>query len=842
MTSSPRALPTPLAPEDLRVVIDPATLPFDLTSQAEPHNAPVGQERAVEAVHFAIGMRAEGYNLFCMGPEGTGKASLVRRSLQEVSCDRPHPDDWCYVHNFQEPHKPRALRLPAGRGRGYARDLDKLVEELRHDLPAAFEGDDYRSRRKAVEQDIKQRHDDAMENLRDMARERGIGMMRTPMGLALAPMDPRPDHAGEVMGPEDFKELPLDEQERLKDVMGTLQKDLEDRLQSMPRLDREKRERVRALDREVANDVVGHALSELKTAYDDCPAVLDHLAAIHDDILENISLFLVDGDSLPNVSRSSDEEGDGEGEQEAVDSDSFFLPPSVRRQVEEARFHRYRANALISNDSECGAPIVEEDHPIQPNLVGRIEHRQQFGALVTDFTLIKPGALHRANGGYLVVEARKLLMQPFAWEDLKRALRSREIRIEAPGGSWGVWSTQSLTPEPVPLDVKVVLLGEPMLYYELSDLDPDFRELFKVVADFNVRMDRSSSRERDLALLLAQMAREKCRLPLDRFAVAQVMEQAVRLAGNSRKFSAHMGDLADLMREAEFYAEHSGSRLITADHITAAIEGRRRRADRIPAAIREEMEHEVVHVLTRGRAIGQINGLSVMSIGPMSFGRPSRITARVRLGKGDVINIDRESELSGPLHDKGVMILTSFLGVRYAQKMPLALSATLVFEQSYGPVDGDSASSTELYALLSAIAEVPLRQDLAVTGSVDQFGAVQAIGGVNEKIEGFFDLCKARGLTGTQGVLIPAANRDHLMLRPDVVEAVRQGLFSVIPVSTIDQGLSLLTGEEAGEQREDGTFPEGSLNRRVVARLASFSRTALSFGESHPEPRGPQKS
>ncbi|MFA7430063.1 MAG: ATP-binding protein [Rhodospirillaceae bacterium] len=805
---------TPLPPDALYGAVDPALIPFATTAEAPEHDAPVGQDRAVEAVRFAIGMNGEGYNLFCMGPEGTGKASLVRRFLRQTVQDMPVPDDWCYVHNFVETHRPRALRLPAGRARHFAKAMDRLVEDLRHALPAAFETDEYRNKRKAIDRAFKERQDEALEGTQEKAEGKGIALVRTPVGLALAPIKD-----GEVLGPDEFKQLPDDEQERLKDVMGALQKELEETLRSVPRWERDKRDQIRDLDRAVTDQAVAHFIGDLRDAYDDCPKVLDYLEEVHQDILDTFAAFLPDSGEAP----------DG-------------LPPFMRAEGSDARFRRYQVNVLVHHDHNGGAPMVEEDHPTQPNLVGRIEHMQQFGALVTDFNLIKPGALHRANGGFLMVEARKLLMNPFAWDDVKRALRKREVRIEAPGAAWGIWSTQSLDPEPIPLDVKVVLLGEPMVFYMLSDYDADFRELFKVVADFNVRMDRSADNTRDLALLLASMAREKQVRPLDRSAIARVIEHGARLADDQAKVVTHMSDLCDLMREAEYHARQDGGAVVTAAHVRAAIDAKRRRSDRIPLAMREEIERETIHIATTGTCIGQINGLAVIEIGPNAFGRPSRISARVRVGRGELIDIERESDLSGSIHSKGVLILTSFLSSRFAEDQPLSLTASLVFEQSYGMIDGDSASSTELYCLMSALAETPIRQGLAVTGSVDQFGKVQAIGGVNEKIEGFFDLCAARGLTGEQGVLIPASNTKHLMLREDVVDAVRNEQFHIYPVESVDQGIEILTGIPAGVRDERGDYPHGTINRLVAARLASFTRKARRHahdgGDRHrPPPR-----
>lgn len=796
MPASASSVPVaPLSADQLYHAVDPHSLPYQRSDQAEALGHPVGQPRAVDAVRFGIGMTGEGYNLFCMGPEGTGKASLVRSFVSAAAAERPQPLDWCYVHNFSTPEKPRAVSLPAGTARTFAKAMDHLIDELRHAIPAAFDSDQYRARRRAIEDEFKSRQESLIDSHRDTAKGKDIALMRTPMGLALAPI-----RDGEVLSADVFENLPEDEQASWKARMQTLQEELETALRQVPRWEKEKREQVKALNREIADEAVSHLIEDLKQDCEDCSPAASYLRDVQDDILENVSQFLPDADDEPKG------------------------PVMMRRESDDGVFRRYRVNVLVTQEDKTGAPVIEEDHPIQPNLVGRIEHRQQFGALVTDFNLIRAGALHRANGGFLILEARKLLTQPFAWDDLKRALRKREIRIEAPGSSWGMWSTQTLEPEAIPLDVKVVLLGEPQLFYLLSEMDPDFPELFKVVADFDVEMSRDAQTLRDLALLLADMGRRKNLRPLGADAVARVIEYSTRLAEDRDKLSTNMGELADLLREGDYMAAQAGAELVQADHIRAAIAGRERRADRIPLAMQQEMEHHTILIATEGQAVGQINGLAVLEAGPSVFGKPTRITARVRMGRGELTDIEREADLSGPLHSKGVMILSSFLASRFAEDQPLPIHATIVFEQSYGMVDGDSASSTELYAVMSVLSGLPVRQDLAVTGSVDQFGRVQAIGGVNEKIEGFFDLCKARGLTGQQGVLIPATNVRHLMVREDILAACQAGQFHIYPIETVDQGIEILTGVPAGALNDAGEWPLGSVNRAIAVKLAMWSR------------------
>lgn len=785
-------LQSPLSPELLFTVCDPQSLPFDSTDDLTEADDAVGQERAVEAIRFAVGMRHRGFNLFALGPEGTGRRSLVMRLLARQAAERPAPGDWVYVNDFDQNQRPKVLSLPAGRASGLKKDMDWLVGELGQALPAAFEAEEYRNRRQAIEDEVKERQEAAFGAVAHEASESGVALIRTPVGLALAPMKD-----GEVLSPDEFKKLPDDTQDRYKADMAALQEKLEATIKQVPKWERETRARLRALDHDVVAFAIDHLLEELTAKYADLPQVQTYLQAVSADVAANVGDFL------------------GEDERS-----------KIRRALGGDAFRRYRVNVLVDNAQAQGAPVVYEDYPTQPNLIGRVEHLAQMGALITDFNLIRAGSLHKANGGFLVMDARKLLMNPFAWEDLKRALKAREIRIESPGQSMGLFSTFSLEPEPIPLDLKVALIGDPMLYYLLSHHDPEFSELFKVAADFDWRMDRSPQAVLELSRSVAALVRKEGLLPLDRGAMARVIEQASRLVEDGEKLSTHMASLADLVREADHWAKAVSAVRIAAAHVQQAIDAAIRRQDRVRENVQEEIQRGIIHVATDGAEIGQINALAVLQLGNFAFGHPVRITARIHAGKGDVIDIEREVDLGGPLHGKGVLILSGFLAARFGAHEPLSLSASLVFEQSYGGIDGDSASSTELYALLSALADLPLRQDLAVTGSVDQFGRVQAIGGVNEKIEGFFDLCAARGLTGSQGVLIPASNVAHLMLRADVVEACRQGRFAIHAIAHVDQGIEVLTGMPVGVADAQGRYPTGTVNRKVQARLATFASRA----------------
>jgi lon-related putative ATP-dependent protease len=790
---------------------DPTQFSFTTTADLPDLTGVIGQARAVEAVRFGIGIRREGFNLFALGPEGTGKYTLVRHFLERQAATRPSPSDWCYVYNFVEAHKPNALRLPPGGGPQLRRDMERFVEELRTAIPATFESEHYRRRRQEIEEEFRERQEKAVADVQRQAQERGLALMRTPMGLAFAPM-----RGGQVISPEDFQKLPPDEQSRVQADVSTLQEALQKSLSQMPQWDRERRTRVKDLEQEVGRYAVDGFLEELRRQYLDLPEVLEYMAQVQRDVMQNLEEFRRPPEAL-------------EAAPPTPPDGPPWRPPMP---AGVSFFRRYQVNVIVDHTGATGAPVIYEDHPRVQNLVGRIEHMAQMGALVTDFNLIKAGALHRANGGYLILEARNLLLQPYAWEELKRALSSEEIRIEVLGQTLSLISTVSLEPESIPLDVKVVLLGERPLYYTLSQLDPDFAELFKVAADFEDQMDRTPENHLLYARMIATMVRQEGLRPFDREAVARVIEQSARLAGDAERLSTHVRSIADLLREADYWAGEAQHSVVTAADVQRAIEAQVYRSDRVRERIQEEIQRGTILIDTQGARVGQVNGLSVLTLGQFAFGRPSRITARVRLGRGEVIDIEREVALGGPIHSKGVLILSSYLGSRFAMDRPLSLSASLVFEQSYSGVEGDSASCAELYALLSALADLPIKQSLAVTGSVNQHGQVQAIGGVNEKIEGFFDICRAQGMTGEQGVLIPASNVKHLMLRPDVVEAVAAGRFHVYPVETIDQGIELLTEVPAGEPDATGEFPAGSVNQRVEARLRALAEKRLAFGVS----------
>ncbi len=809
----------PLAAEQLCWRCDTSGWSFETTDDLEDLGEVIGQARAVEAIHFAVGIEQPGYNIFALGPEGLDKHGIVRRFLEDKAVEQPAPSDWCYVNNFREAHAPKAIEVPPGRGMAFKEDVARLVTDLHDVLISAFESEEYRNRRQVIEEELKERQQASVADVEAAAKEKGLTLVRTPIGFAFAPVS-----EGKLVPPEVFEHFPKEAREKIEADIEELQKRLQAALEQTPIWIKETREKVRALNQETAELAVGHLIGALRDAYADLPRILEYLEEVRKDVIGKVEIFL-------------QQPKQGAGPPTARESDAGSDP-----------LRRYQVNLVVHNDVagegakgewKGRAPVVYEDNPTFDRLLGYIEHRAEMGALVTDFKMIRPGALHKANGGYLILDARKLLTRPLAWDGLKRALFAKEIRTEPMAQMVGLLSTTSLEPEPIPLDLKIVLIGDRELYYLLSFYDSEFGDLFKVSADFDELIDRSETNDQLYARQIATLVRGNSLRPFGREAVGRVLEQAARQAGDAERLSAKTDTVADLLREADHWAQAEGRKVVERDDVQKAIDKQIFRQDRIRQRMQEQILRGTVLIDDRGAKVGQINGLSVLSLGGFAFGRPSRITARVRLGRGDLVDIEREVELGGPLHSKGVLILRGFLSSHYASDRPLSLSASLVFEQSYGGVDGDSASSAELYALLSAIAEVPIKQSLAVTGSVNQHGEVQAIGGVNEKIEGFFDLCAERGLTGDQGVLIPASNVKHLMLRPDVIEAVRDRRFHVYPVISIDQGIQILTGQSAGLRGPDGRFPKDSLNHRVEARLIQLAeqRRAFAKGENEEEKR-----
>lgn len=809
--------PAELSPTDLYRACDPASFAFATTADLPELTDVIGQARAVAAVSFAMGIHNDGYNIYAAGPTGTGKSSTIYNFLSAQAETRPAPDDWVYVHNFAQPHRPNAIRMPAGKAHEFSRDIEKLVEDLQAAITHAFEGEEYEKQKRAIAQQISEKQEAKLSTLSQKAESASFLMVRTPSGLAFAPKSAD----GEAMSREDYEALPPEEQKRIDKGLQSLNEELQ-QIMRLVRLDeRAGRDAIRELDRQVTTFAAKHLVDDACERWRSVPEMVDYLRAVLNDVVDNADDFKKTDEEAPVM---------------------FMGIPVSGRQKGEGAFHKYKINVLVDNSAQTGAPVVTESNPVLQNLVGRVEHQAQFGALLTDFSMIKPGALHKANGGFLVLEARELLTKPYSWDALKRTLKTGEIRVEDVAQQMGIATTATLDPEPIPFKAKIVLIGEPFIYYLLHAQDPDFQELFKVRADFDTEVVRSPANEQLYARFVAHVCRTRNLAPLDPDAVARVIEQCSRLAEDQRKMTTRFMDVADLLTESNYWArQRRGPRakiVVGRSHVQKAIDQRIYRSSQVEERIREMIADATVMVDTHGTVIGQVNGLSVSSIGDYMFGRPSRITATHRLGDGDVVDIEREVDMGGPIHSKGVLILAGYLGAKYAPDSPLSLTARLVFEQSYSGVEGDSASSAELYALLSSLSGVPIQQRFAVTGSVNQRGQIQAIGGVNEKVEGYFATCQAMGRRGDEAVLIPRANVRNLMLNERVRDAVAKGRFHIYPVSTVDEGISILTGVHAGSPGRKGVYPQGSINRRVIDRLEALTAKAKEAAGKQPRQTG----
>lgn len=778
-----------------------SSLAFESTQDLEPIIEHLGQARAIDALKFGIGMKHDGYNLYVLGSTGLGKHTTVKKILDKESAKSSTPDDWCYVNNFEQHHNPHCLKLPAGRACQLRSHMDNLIDDILAAIPATFESDEYQNQSQSIFDEYKEREEKAFQELSEKADKKKIVMLRTPGGYTLGPTK-----NGEILTPENFDKLSEKEQETIKQDINHIEEELKNIIRQLPIWQKEKREKIKQLNREFSQLTVDQFVESIKSSYQDLPEVLEYINTVQKDIIENVDAFRKYGE----------EKKSGTNNHDAI----------------KLAFAMYQVNVLVDNSNTQGAPVIYEDNPTYLNLLGRVEHMAQLGTLLTNFTLIKSGALHRANGGYLILDIRKLLMSPFAWEGLKRVIHGGEIRIESLEQMLSLASTTSLQPEPIPVDVKVVLTGSRLLYYLLNEYDPEFSLLFKVAADFSEDIDWSDENLELYAQLIASLQKENQLSHITKNGVERIIEHCARMADDGEKISLHLGNLLDLLRESDYWAKQEGHKQILDKDVQKVIDTRRYRLDQIRERVHEQVLRGNYLLDTEGEKVAQVNGLSVIQIGDYAFGRPSRITATARLGSGKVIDIEREADLGGAIHSKGVLILSSYLANHYAKDQPLALSATLVFEQSYGMVEGDSASAAELCALLSALSEIPIKQNIAITGSVNQHGDIQAIGGVNEKIEGFFDICNARGLTGNQAVIIPDSNVKHLMLRKDVRDAVDSKQFSIYAVTSIDEVIQLLTDKEIGVADSKGRYPDGTINYYVQQRLDKLKKLHKQYLQS----------
>lgn len=787
-----------LVPEDLRKEIDVQDVGCTSTEELSPLEGIIGQERAVKALQFGLDITNHGYNIYVAGPPGTGKETAVKDFLKEVAKSKSVPSDWVYVNNFSTPYEPKAIALPSGKGKEFQADMSQLVSEAQRELPEAFQSEEYAEKRDATVQVIEETRKELLSDLNERAREAGFVLQSTQVGIATIPIV-----NGEPLDEKEFMNLSAEKREEIHEKQQELMKDLRSTMRKIKALQVQINESIEKLNHEVALFTIGHLIDNLQEKYSDNSDIVSYLGAVEKDIVDNVKQF-IEEPSVPNT-------------------------PLPTEWLKELPFRKYEVNVIVDNTELTGAPVITENNPTYPNLFGRIEKEAQFGILSTDFTMIRSGSLHRANGGYLVIPTEELLRNMFSYDSLKRDLQNQAITIEEAAERLGYMTTKGLKPSPIPLDIKVVLIGDPLFYQLLYIRDATFKELFKVKADFDTSMDRNEDSIKQYASFICTLCKKEKLTHLDASAVAKVIAYGSRLVSDQKKLSTKFADIADVIKEAHFYATQDKADQVTDTHVIKALEEKEYRSSMIQEKIEEMIDRGIILIDTEGVATGQVNGLSVISLGDFTFGKPSRLTSSIGIGREGIIDIEREAQLGGRIHTKGVMILSGYLTQKYAQKNPLSLTARLVFEQSYEGVEGDSASSAELYALLSSLSDIPLTQELAVTGSVNQKGEVQAIGGVNHKIEGFFEVCKAKGFTGSQGVLIPESNVTNLMLKEEVVHAVEKGTFHIYAVGTIDEGIEILTGVPAGTRLEDGIFEKDSVNYLVNNRLQNMADILKQF-------------
>ncbi|MDM5271670.1 AAA family ATPase [Sulfurovum sp. zt1-1] len=778
---------------------DSSLFVFHTTNELEPLEHPVGQERALDAIDFGTKIAQDGYNIFAMGPSGSGKHSVVMSYLEQKAGNEPAPSDWCYVNNFKDPRSPIAIELPPGKALPFRDNIDELIELLKTVLPAVFESSGYTNEREALNQKFMDEQTDIFRHLQEEAIKRDVQMnISSSSRITFVPVID-----GKVLSPEEFKAIKGEKKEKIANDMSEFEGLVKEALRKITELNKVHQKELNSLNKKITKEAVHSIIDEVRQRYAENEKIKNYLNEMEKDIVRHVQDFLVKPEEMGL--------------------------PSFMMEFYTSPFERYKVNLFISHEQENNAPVIYEDNPVHQNLIGRIEHASHMGALVTNFSMIKPGALHKANGGYLVLDARKLLMKPFAYEELKRVLRAKELRIESLAKQYAFVSTTTLEPEPIPLDIKVVLVGERYLYYILYHYDPEFKELFKVTADFEDELHRNEENHLLYARMIGTIAKRHDLLALTPQATARVIEQCSRDVSDAYKLSTHLHTLADLLKEADFWAQKNTHKVIEAEDIEQTLAAQKARVNRVQLKLYEQIDEGMIMIDVSGSKVGQINALTFISLGGHEFGIPSRISATTRIGKGEIIDIQRKVELGGPIHSKGVMILSAYLGSRYAADLPLSIAASLVFEQTYGRVEGDSASSTELYALLSSLSGIPIKQNIAVTGSVNQFGEVQPVGGINEKVEGFFDICMHHDPKASYGVIIPEANVKHLMLKNEVLVAAKEGKFSIYAVKNIDEGITILTGVKAGEMDDKGEYPATSVNGKVLTRLKELSQKAKEY-------------
>ncbi len=784
---------TKLAPEALYKRCDPEMFTFDTTEDLEGFPGTIGQEKALKALDFGLSMDSSGFNIFALGESGTGKMTTIMTTLKEKAAKEKVPQDWCYVHNFKDPDTSIAIALEPGNGAIFAKEMEDLIKTLRIEIPKAFESKEYEMQKNKIIEEFQQKQSEYFSRLDEEAKTRGFTVKRGPTGVLIVPVKEN----GELLSKEEFEALDENARKKMEETGRMFQEKLNDIVRVLRDADKLVRDMLVKLERMIALDLVGPLIEVMKTKYRENEKISKYLDDVKEEMLSHLDEFRT---------------------QEEQPSPLPFL----KMAKQEPSFVKYTVNVIVNNSESKGAPIVFESNPTYLNLFGRLEYKVSYGMATTDFTMIKAGALHKANGGYLIIDTMDLFRNPFSYDALKRALKNKEIRIEDILEQYRMLSTTGLKPEAIPLNTKVVLMGNPYIYYLLYSFDEESRDLFKVKADFDSRMDRTPETMNQYARFIAQAQRDEKLLAFDRTGVAGIIEMSSRFADHQNKLSVKFSTIMDLLRESHYWAKKADSNVVKAEHVTKAVEEKILRVNRVEERMREMTLEDTIIVDTSGSKIGQVNGLAVLDFGDYSFGKPSRITAKTFAGKAGIVNIERETKMSGKIHEKAILIISSYLGSKYAAKNPISLSASITFEQLYEMIEGDSATCAELYSLLSSISGVPLKQSFAVTGSMDQNGDVQPIGGVNEKIEGFFQLCKMRGLDGTHGVIIPKRNARHLVLARDVVNAATEGMFSIYTIEKMEEGLEILTGMSAGELQEDGTYPEGTINHLVAKRLTEI--------------------
>lgn len=793
----------------LRKECKPSSFKFNDTSELESLEDIIGQERAVRAMEFGLKIKTRGYNIFMSGMTGTGKTSYAHNYVKKIAKKSKVPDDWCYVHNFDNPNQPKAFNLPAGLGKVFQKDMEDFIKVLQLEITKAFDSEDYEREKTSIAKEYQEKKSGLLDKLNEDAEKQGFKVKTTNSGIYFLPVV-----EGKTITEEEYGELDEKVKHEITEKSNIVQLETLDIIRKIKNVEKEAEERVSDWENKIALFAVGMQINDLKEKYKDYKKVLEYLEKVQEDILKNLNDF----------------------REEEYPEDQQLVIPWLKGN-DESPADKYKVNLLVDNSALSGGPVIVDFNPTYYNLLGKLEYENEFGTMTTDFTMIKGGLFHQANGGYLILQAKDVLSNVQSWEALKRILRTRQITIENMKEQMGLVAVSALKPEPIPLEIKVILVGSEYLYQMLYEYDEDFKKLFKIKVDFDAEMERTKENTKKLAQFISSFCRREKTPHFDRTGVAKVVEYSSRLVEDQNKLSTRFNDIVEILCESSAWAQIEGSKLVKAEHVKKAIQEKINRSNKYDKKLLELLKDGTIIIDTEGESVGQINGLTILDMGDYSFGKPSRITANTFMGESGIVNIEREVEMSGTSHTKGILILSGYIGQKYAQDMPLSLTASLCFEQLYSGVDGDSASSAELYAVLSSLSEVPIKQSIAVTGSVNQKGEIQPIGGATEKIEGYFELCKLRGLDGKHGVIIPYQNIKNLVLNDEVIEAVKEGKFTIYAVKNIDEGIEILTGKKAGQKKDDGTYPEGTINYLVYEKLKKYAQIVAGLGKEEKKSR-----